>query len=123
LYGELNRRHWRGRLPRYRVLRVERMPARRHGVDGEFLGYADHVSRTVLVKGILADDEFRATLLHEMAHVAVEHLLDEHGCAPGWVPVDGNHGERWRAEVARLVAAGEDCLRGELERFWGEVVS
>jgi hypothetical protein len=52
----------------------------------------------------------------------VEHLLDEHGCAPGWAPPDGNHGDRWRAEVARLIAAGESCLRGELERFWGELI-
>jgi hypothetical protein len=51
-----------------------------------------------------------------MAHVAVERCLDAHGCAPGWAPLDGDHGPRFVAELRRLLGRGE-ALADEVEYY------
>jgi SprT-like family protein len=102
LLATLNRKHWGGRLPRYRVVRVEPVLRERDGVLGQYLGYIAPASRSIYLSPDLAGDALVETLLHELCHVAVEHCLDDHGHAPGWAPLDGNHGPRFQAELARV---------------------
>lgn len=93
LFDELNRRHWRGRLPRYRVVRRERLP----GGD-TVTGVCRHRARTILVQRGLLGDRLRVTLLHEMAHVAAREF---------------GHGPRFRRGLARLASRGEPLAREE----------
>ena len=58
LFDELNRRYWRGRLPRYRVIRRALLP--------RFLGTCSDKTQTILVDSSLAGEMLRLTLLHEM---------------------------------------------------------
>ncbi len=94
LFDDLNRRHWRGRLPRYRVVRLELLPGRE-----TVTGVCRHRTRTILVKRELSGDRLRVTMLHEMAHVAAR---DEPG-----------HGPRFRSQLLRLAARGESLAREE----------
>jgi hypothetical protein len=51
LFDDLNRRNWRGRLPRYRVVRLELLPGR-----ATITGVCRHRTRTTLVKRELSGD-------------------------------------------------------------------
>jgi hypothetical protein len=76
LFDELNRKYWRGRLPRYRV--IERASLR-----ANCLGQCDNARRTILLAPHPSPEALRLTLLHEMCHI---------GTGPGY-----DHGPRFCA--------------------------
>ncbi len=84
LFDALNQKYFEGRLPRYRVKRVSRMP---HPV---LRGCCVFDSRTIKLIRTLKDDECREVLLHEMIHTRTR-----------------GHGVRFQAELARLAKMGE----------------
>ena len=100
LFDELNRRYWRGRLPKYRVIR--------RNLSGKLLGRCDNERRTILLDNNQIDEDLRLTLLHEMCHI---------GRTPGW-----EHGPTFRRKVNRLVRLGESKLIEDVERYDGTAV-
>ena len=62
MFDDLNRRYWRGRLPRYHVIR-------RAALKGGRLGVCRDEIRTILLRADLQGEELRLTLLHEMCHI------------------------------------------------------
>ncbi len=95
LFDVLNRQHWRGRLPRYRV----RFCMFRHRVDG----HTYNLTQTILLLNGLGPRRLRRALLHEMCHIGPE-LWDAHG-------------PRWLRKIERLIRRGETCLRDELQTY------
>jgi hypothetical protein len=98
LFDELNRRYWKGRLPRYRVIRRQILPRRRLGICSDKTG-------TILLLQSLAGEELRLTLLHEMCHI---------GSGAGY-----SHGPRFQKKMRRLVRLGEVKLLEDVERYDG----
>ena len=100
LFDELNRKYWRGRLPRYRVVERASLPD---------LGQCDNARRTILLGPHPSPEAFRLTLLHEMCHI---------GTGPG-----SDHGPRFLRKVRRLVRLGETKLVEEdIEHYDGTAV-
>ena len=95
LFDVLNRQHWRGRLPRYRV----RFCMFRHGVEGHVYNF----TQTILLRNGLGPRRLRRALLHEMCHIGPE-LRDAHG-------------PRWLRKIERLIRRGETCLRKDLQLY------
>jgi hypothetical protein len=99
LFATINRDHFGGRLPAYRVRRVRRVPGTPEGPgcpDG--LGRA--ATREIFIAHDLNPVDERAVLLHEMCHAAT-------------VGVDQDpHGAAFKAECGRL------ARRGEGPRLW-----
>jgi SprT-like family protein len=97
LFDTYNRQYWRGRLPKYRVIRRATLPHR--------LGSCSNVTRTILIHRQSPDDE-ALTLLHEMAHIG---------------PTRGfNHGPIFQRKLRRLVRLGAPpALLDDVERFDG----
>ena len=62
LFDELNKRYWRGRLPRYRVIR-------RAALGDRAMGLCNNKTRTILLLQSLDGEKLRLTLLHEMCHI------------------------------------------------------
>jgi SprT-like family len=83
LFERYNRKHWRGRLPQYRVVPTAL----------DCLGQCRHQKRIIEIDPNRheSDRRVRATLLHEMAHAA----------APG-----RGHGLKFFAEMERLLRRG-----------------
>jgi hypothetical protein len=83
LFDRYNRKHWRGRLPRYRIVPTAL----------ECLGQCHYRKRIIEIGPSRheSDRHVRATLLHEMAHAA----------APG-----SRHGLEFFAEMERLLRRG-----------------
>ena len=101
LFDELNRKYWRGRLPRYRV--IQRASLR------DLLGQCDNTRRTILLAPHSSPEKLRLTLLHEMCHI---------GTGPGH-----SHGPRFLRKLRRLVRLGETGLVEEdIEHYDGAVV-
>ena len=98
LFDELNRRYWRGRLPRYRLIC-------RNLTKQELLGRCYNQGKTILLEKSLTDDALRQTLLHEMCHI---------GSGPGY-----DHGRLFLRKVRRLVRLGESKLIEDVERYDG----
>jgi hypothetical protein len=98
LFDELNRRYWRGRLPRYRIIQ-------RSTLSGGALGQCRDGTRTILIAPHASVDALRATLLHEMCHI---------GTGPGLA-----HGPRFVRKLRRLVKLGESPLLEDVERYDG----
>jgi hypothetical protein len=97
LYQALNRTHWGGRLPVYRVRRDRQV------VRSECAwGLCDHRKRLIRLAPELVGDRLREVLLHEMVHVRVP---------------DEDHGPRFRRELARLVRRGEPALQRHLDQL------
>lgn len=96
LFDELNRRYWRGRLPKYRVIR-------RDLSRDELDGYCDDNRRTIVLHKDLADEDLRRTLLHEVCHI---------GSGP-------KHGPRFQRKLDRLIKLGESKLLGDVECYDG----
>ncbi len=94
LFDELNRLYWRGRLPKYHVIRGY---AGRGGRRGECVHFSGTI---VLDERIKSRQLLRHILLHEMCHI-------------GPVTRDA-HGPRWSRKVARLVRLGETRLQEDL---------
>lgn len=97
LFDELNRRYWRGRLPRYRIIRRAKLP--------DHLAYCRNETRTIVVRADLAGNDLRLTILHEMCHI---------GSDGGRV-----HGALFQRKMRRLVGLGVPKLTGDLERYDG----
>lgn len=96
LFETLNRQHWRGRLPRYRVIFT--MFARQAD-EGQTSNY----TRTIMLRRGLGKRRLRRALLHEMCHIGPD-LRDAHG-------------PRFLRKIQRLVARGELCLCRDLEQY------
>lgn len=102
LFDELNRKYWRGQLPRYRVIERASLPADR-------LGQCDNARRTILLAPHPSPEALRLTLLHEMCHI---------GTGPG-----SDHGPRFLRKLRRLVQLGETKLVEEdIEHYDGTAV-
>ena len=97
LFDELNRRYWRGRLPRYRVIRRALLP--------RFLGTCSDETQTILVDSSLAGEMLRLTLLHEMCHI---------GTDKGY-----SHGPVFLRKLRRIERLGEPKLLSEVEQYDG----
>lgn len=103
LFDEYNRRYWRGRLPRYRVIRRALPP--------DLLGRCSDARRTILLQKDLEPERMRLTLLHEMCHIGA--------VGPGF-----DHGPRFLRKVRRLVQLGESkLLEEDVERYDGTAVT
>ena len=94
MFGEFNGDFFAGRLPRYRVRFVEKIQG-----SNDPSGQCDDKRRVIrLVLHRLNDEaDVESTLLHEMAHAAM----------------NGYHGKRFQAEIHRLKDAGApiaDCV-------------
>lgn len=100
LFDEFNRKYWRGRLPRYRVIF-------RNKIGDDFLGMCNSHAKTILLKKSLVGDDLRLTLLHEMCHIGGSY--------------GGNgHGPAFLRKLRRLVRLGETKLVEEdIERYDG----
>lgn len=102
LFDELNRKYWRGRLPRYRV--IERASLR-----ANCRGQCNNARRTILLAPHPSPEALRLTLLHEMCHI---------GTGAGY-----DHGQRFLRKLRRLVRLGEAALVEEdIEHYDGTVV-
>src|SRR5262245_24718444 len=87
LFNELNRQGFNGRLPLYRVIRVDFRARGQRGL-------CENLTKTIKIARHLTDEEARGTLLHEMCHIE-----------------GGNHGKRFIARVTRLRDAGEPWIQ------------
>jgi hypothetical protein len=101
LFDEFNRRYWRGRLPRYRVIRWR--------FKNELLGRCDNKRRTILLRSDLRGETLRLTLLHEMCHIGKGRGYD--------------HGPVFLRKAHRLVKLGESKLIEDIEQYDGTAVS
>ena len=99
LFDELNQRAFRGRLPKYKVIR-------RAALSDGCLGICSNHEKIILIKSTTPEEE-RLTLIHEMCHIrrrATGH----------------QHGPMFRRKMARVARAlGEPSLVKELERYDG----
>ena len=123
-FVELDRRHFAGRLVAagYQVDVRNLKPGERGyyfapdgtlravKIEEQIAGICVSASRLILIHHHDDPVEFRGTLLHEMAHAAVE--LDK----PLWKGAD-QHGRRFVGELRRLRRAGEECLINQV-RFY-----
>lgn len=98
LFDEFNRKYWRNRLPKYRVIR-------RATLRGECLGICSNQTKTILLRRDLAGEDLRLTLLHEMCHIGTD----------SWC----GHGPRFLRKVHRLRRLGEPRLLDDIERYDG----
>lgn len=111
LFDELNRTHWRGRLPKYRVVIFR---SKSTGKLGAMMGYPPSIlgardinRREIFLWRGLAGEELRTTLLHEMCHIG---------------PSTRNaHGMRFLLKIARLIRRGEQELLQMLSDFRTEI--
>jgi hypothetical protein len=102
LFDELNKRYWRGRLPKYRVIR-------RAVLRGDVLGQCDNRRRTILLRSDVTEEQLRLTLLHEMCHIGTGRGYD--------------HGPSFLRKLHRLVRLGETGLLAEdIEHYDGTEV-
>ncbi len=101
LFDELNRKYWRGKLPKYRVIR-------RAVLFGRCLGLCSNDSRTILLRRDLEGEALRLTLLHEMCHIGPESGYD--------------HGPRFLRKLRRLARLGEPKLLDDIERYDGTAI-
>jgi hypothetical protein len=99
LFADLNRRYWRSRLPRYRVIRRARLGRE------DRLGECDNRTGTILLRKDLDPERLRLVLLHEMCHI---------GAGPGH-----SHGPRFLRKVRRLVRLGESGLLEDVGAYDG----
>jgi hypothetical protein len=105
LFDELNRKYWRGRLPRYRVIQRATL----HGL----LGRCRNAHRTILLAPHPSLEALRLTLLHEMCHIK------SGSTDPGY----DDHGPVFLRKMRRLVRLGETKLVAEdIERYDGTEV-
>ena len=107
LFADLNRSHFGGRLPPYRVLRVRSMGRAKAIGDGwivQTAGECNPRRRTIRILDVLPAEVERRSLLHEMAHAFVGRR--------------GGHGRAWRAMMQRLaVEHGETWALADAERY------
>ncbi len=96
LFDELNRKYWRGRLPRYRVIQRATL----HGLQGR----CNNARRTILLAPHPSPEPLRLTLLHEMCHIGTPY-----------------HGRRFQANLERLACQGEAWARFNVEPQVGGV--
>ncbi len=96
LFAALNRLHWRGRLPAYRVRRA-RLKAQ--------LGYCDDRKRLIVLRSDLTGRALRQVLLHEMCHIGD--------------PSPQRHGPRFRRKLERLTRRGEAVVQSDLAEYEG----
>lgn len=85
LFDEFNRRYWRGRLPRYRVLRVQFLTS-------HLAGRCNDTRHLISLSRHLTGDDLRRMLLHEMCHIG---------------PRGGGHGHEFQRRLKRLGGLGE----------------
>ncbi len=99
LFDQLNKRFWRGRLPKYRVISRGKIP-------GDALGACRNETKIISLRKDLSEEDLRLTLLHEMCHIGPE--------------VGGDaHGPRFRRKLRRLADLGEPKLVEDIERYDG----
>ncbi len=98
LFDELNRKYWRGRLPRYRVIQRATL----HGLHGR----RQYASRTILLAPHASPEALRLTLLHEMCHIG-----------SGSNDPGGAHGPLFLRKMRRLVRLGETKLVEGIEMY------
>ncbi len=91
LYHELNRKFFRGRLPRYRVTLSSSIPS--HGA-------CLNDRRLIQLQRGLDPEMLRRLLLHEMCHIGTPY-----------------HGHRFQAKLYRLSAQGEAWAKDEAEKY------
>ena len=91
LFNQLNHTHFNSSLPRYRV---QREPGECHTDGGFLMGQTFCRRRFIVIAYGLSATEERRTLLHEMAHLAMETDKSTHGPA-------------FQQELSRLAALGE----------------
>ncbi len=96
LYDELNRLHWRGRLPAYRIRRA---PLKAQ------VGYCDDRKRLIVLRSDLSGSALRQVLLHEMCHIGD--------------PSPQRHGPRFRRKLERLIRRGEAVVQSDLAEYDG----
>lgn len=104
LFEELNRRYFRGRLPRYRVRFVTR---HRIHAEGIWYGECDSETRVIRLRHGLTDSStptLRQALLHEMCHIG----------APRRSP-------RWQAKMKRLALMSESWAQQEAAEYAEEL--
>ena len=99
-FDDLNRRYWRGRLPRYRV-RFSPGLRKRTGC----IGQCDDSQHLIVIDPSETGTALRLTLLHEMCHVG-----NHHGA---W------HGPIFLRKLRRLERLGETGLVADIERYDG----
>ena len=102
LFDDLNRRYWRGRLPKYRVIRLDLS-------HNKLLGYCNNQRRTIILHKHQTGEDLRLTLLHEMCHIGNARGLD--------------HGATFQRKVRRLVNLGEPKLIEDAERCDGTAIA
>jgi hypothetical protein len=106
LYNVLNRTHFQGALPRYRVRREPLPPGPREPGASVEAGHC-WSNRALIVIGYgLSPRQERRILLHEMAHVATLESLQPHGPA-------------FQRELLRLADLGERWARQEAGAYAG----
>ena len=102
LFNELNRRYWRARLPRYRVIRVRSI-----GKKAKYIGFCNNRTKTILLDASLNGNELRETLIHEMCHIGM--------------PKDYGHGPIFQRKLRRLARLGECGMRDDLKCYDGTI--
>jgi hypothetical protein len=108
IFRAFNVKYFSGRLPEYRILVVHDVPERQRELFDDptlahaVTGFIDFSGRIIVVgvrAGLVPGATIQGTLLHEMAHAAT----------------DGEHGDLWKAEIARLVLLGAPVDEFDLE--------
>ena len=109
MFQAFNVKYFSGRLPEYRILVVFDVPywqTERLGYQVSepyaVRGFIDFSGRIILVgvrAGLIPGATIQGTLLYEMVHAAT----------------DGEHGDLWKAEIARLVLLGAPVDEFDLE--------
>jgi hypothetical protein len=109
MFQAFNVKYFSGRLPEYRILVVFDVPYWQMGRLGypvsephAITGFIDSSGRIILVgvrAGLLRGATIQGTLLHEMAHAAT----------------DDEHGDLFKAEIARLILLGAPVNECDLE--------
>ncbi len=101
MFDEFNRKYWRGRLSRYRVIR-------RATLSDNDLGQCRNKTRTILLRRDLDGELLRQTLLHEMCHIGPDSGYD--------------HGPRFLRKLHRLARLGEPKLLEDIEQYDGTAI-
>ena len=108
VFRAFNVQYFSGRLPEYRILVVNDVTDWQGKLLGDpdfpyaVTGFIDFSGRRIVIgvrAGLVPGATIEGTLLHEMAHAAT----------------DGEHGDLWKAEIARLLLLGAPVNEFDLE--------
>ncbi len=104
VFDDFNRTYFGGRLPSFRVIRVESSVHGRHGTLAA-VAQCEPRKRLIRLSDTLSGESLHQILLHEMCHIETSNR-------PGY-----DHGKAFRSKLRQLQRQGEDWARDEIEYY------